>query len=426
MAKKPKPRPRVPADLRLIAHASELLTGEGIRAKDGRRVTEADLGRIRDGAMVYRVAKAKGREIPLEVVWTGETRKLPREFRRLKGEDLEKKRALVPGLIDCHTHLVFAGNRADEFAARCGGASYEEIAAQGGGILSTVRATRKASEGELLKLAEARLAEAWSYGVRTIECKSGYGLTHESELKLLRVAKKLQARHPEVTLVPTYLGAHAIPPEHDAESYVREICERTLPAVAKQGMALDCDVFIDQGYFTVEQGRRILERARALGLRPKVHADELGDTGSTGLAVDLQALSADHLLRISPENVERIARSETTAVLLPGTAFYLRAEHAPARKLLDAGARVALSTDFNPGTSMTLNLPLVLTIGALYLRMTRAELFAAVTYNAAAALGLEETKGCLIPGADADHWIVPFPTFEEAYYRFGWNPGVAR
>jgi imidazolonepropionase len=419
-------RPSGSADLRLIAHASELLTGEGIRAKDGRRVTEGDLGRVRDGALVYRVAKVKGREIPLEVVWTGATARLPREYRRLKGQDLGKRHALVPGLVDCHTHLVFAGDRADEFAARCGGASYEEIAAKGGGILSTVRATRKVSDAELLRLAEARLDEAYGFGVRTIEAKSGYGLAHESELKLLRVARKLQARRPEVTIVPTYPGAHASPPERDPESYVREICERTLPEVARKGLALDCDVFIDEGYFTVDQGRRALSRARELGLRVKVHADELADTGAAALAADLQALSADHLLKISDDGIRRLAESETTAVLLPGTAFYLRAEHAPARRLIEAGARVALSTDFNPGTCMTLNLPLIMTIAALYLRMSRAEIFAAVTYNAASALGLEETKGTLVPGADADHWVVPFPSFEEAYYRFGWSAPSGR
>lgn len=395
--------------MRAYVHASEVLTGTGIRAKDGRRVNEQDLGRIEDGAVVFDHKK---------ILWVGKTSAMPARFKKAKRTDLKRKQAVVPGFVDCHTHLVFAGNRADEFAARCGGATYEEIAARGGGIVKTVAATRAASENELLKSALERVEEARSFGIRTLEIKSGYGLDLETELKCLRVVKKLQSRVKGMTLVPTFLGAHAWPKEKTQEAYFKELLERMLPEVVRLKLATSCDVFVDAGYFTREQARELLTRARALGLAVKVHADELGDTDSARLAVELGALSADHLLKIRPEGIRALAASQTVAVLLPGTAFYLAAAHAPARALLDAGACVALSTDFNPGTSMTLNLPAILTIAALYLKMSRAELLAAVTYNAAKALGLHERKGTLEPGRDADVTVLPYERFEECYYRF--------
>lgn len=407
--------------LRAIIHASEILTGAGIRARDGRRPREEDLGRIPDGAVVYSV-RPGGR--PGKIEWVGPTAELPRRFARVRRQNLRGERAVIPGLVDCHTHLVFAGDRSDEFAARCGGATYAEIAARGGGIASTVRATRAASSVELERLASARLKEIASYGVRTVEAKSGYGLSAEHELKLLEVIPRLRKKFPALTIKSTFLGAHAFPPatERARPDYLRDLTETMLPAVAKKKLADACDVFIDEGYYTVEEGRRILERARKLGLKLKIHADELGNTSSAELAVDLGALSADHLLRVSDDGVRKLADSQTVAVLLPGTAFYLKAEHAPARKLIDAGAAVALATDFNPGTCMCLSLPAVMTIAALYLKMSRAELFAAVTYNGARALGLHDRKGTLERGMDADVAILPFPRFEELYYRFAWAP----
>ena len=408
--------------VRVITHASEILTGRAIREKDGRRVLEEDLGRIPDGALVYRV-KQKGQvEFPTQIEWVGPTAELPKRYHKLKARNLKGQQAVVPGLIDCHTHLVFAGDRSDEFAARCGGATYSEIAARGGGISATVRATREASTEELEKLAVARLHEMSRYGVRTVEAKSGYGLSYESELKLLSVIPRLRKKFPHLTIVSTFLGAHAFPKDMGRDAYIKEIIEHMLPEVSRKKLATACDVFIDQGYYTLDEGQRILEAARALGMQIKVHADELANTESSEMAARMGALSADHLLQISDRGVRAIAASQTVAVLLPGTAFYLKAAHAPARKLLDAGACVAISTDFNPGTSMCLSLPAVLTIAALYLGMTRAELFAAVTYNAAKALGLHERKGTLESGKDADFAVLPFARFEEMYYRFAWAP----
>lgn len=400
-----------------MLHASELLTGEGVYKKGGRRVREQDLGRIEDGALVVEKSARMSR-----VLWTGTTKDLPKKFLKARRTNLKGERAIVPGLIDCHTHLVFAGDRSEEFARRCGGTTYAEIAAGGGGISTTVRATRAASEAELLRLAEERVREAQAWGVRTLEIKSGYGLDHASELKILRVVSRLKRKFKDLSFSPTYLGAHAIPEGVERAAYLREMCSRTLPEVARLGLADSVDVFIDAGYYTREEARVLLEAANKLGLKTRVHADELGCTHSAELAAELGALSADHLLAISAEGIAKLARSETVAVLLPGTAFYLKAAQAPARQLLDAGANVAIATDFNPGTSMTLSLPAVMTIAALYLGMSRAELFASVTYCAAKALGLEKRKGALIPGMDGDYTILPFKRFEELYYRFAWAP----
>lgn len=409
--------------LRALVHASELLTGAGVRARDGRRVCEEDLGRIADGALVYSTRKVNGLEIPDRIQWVGETSKLPSKYARAPKKDLRGQRALIPGLVDCHTHLVFAGDRSDEFAARCEGATYQEIAARGGGIVATVEATRRASIAELERLAIARVQEMSSYGVRVIETKSGYGLSHEAEIKLLQVVERLRRRFPEIAFHSTYLGAHAWPHGVDRKKYFEEMLSRTLPEVARRGLAESCDVFVDEGYFSVDEGREILTRAKELGLSVRVHADELGDTGSAALAASLGALSADHLLKISTSGVRVLGSArDTVAVVLPGTAFYLKAPHAPARALIEAGACVALATDFNPGTSMCLSLPAVMTISALYLGLTRAELFAAVTYNGAKALGLHERLGTLEVGMEARFASLPFARFEEMYYRFAWSP----
>lgn len=409
---------------RAVIHASEVLTGHGVRKKDGRRIVEDDLGRIPDGAVVYRVKKVRGKEIPDRIEWVGPTDQLPRRFSRTRARDLKGQFAVIPGMIDCHTHLIFAGDRSEEFALRCGGVTYDEIAKKGGGILTTVRATRSASVAELERLAIARIEEMASYGVRTIEIKSGYGLSLESEIKILEVIPRLKKRFPQLTLTATFLGAHAYPVDQDRSDYLNEICKKMLPQVARRKLADSCDVFVDQGYFSIEEARRILKRARQLGLKTKVHADELVNTGATQFAAKIKALSADHLLQISDEGIQKIARSNTVAVLLPGTAFYLKAKHAPARRLIDAGAAVAISTDFNPGTSMCLSLPAVLTIAALYLGMTRSELFASVTYSSAKALGIENRKGTIECGMDADFVVLPFRRFEELYYRFAWSPSA--
>lgn len=402
---------------KVITHASEILTGAGIRAKDGRKITENDVGRIEDGAIAY----SMNGKIPGKIAWVGETSKLPKKYLKIKPLNLHGKKSITAGWVDCHTHLVFAGDRSEEFALRCGGMTYDEIAKRGGGIVKTVQSTRDASMRELETLAIERMKEAMGFGTRVIEIKSGYGLSHDSEIKLLEVAQRLIKRFPEVKFKVTYLGAHAFPKDQTREQYLSEILDRTLPEVARRKLADACDVFIDQGYYTPAEGEKILLKARELGLSIKVHGDELANTESASLAVRLNCLSVDHLLKVSEAGVRGLSRSQTVAVLLPGTAFYLKAPHAPARALIEGGACVALSTDFNPGTCMTLNFPAIMTIAALYLGMTRSEILAAITYNGAKALGLHKDYGTLEVGKAASFTVSRFARFEENYYRFAWR-----
>lgn len=449
-------------NIRVIKHLRKIYTCKGIAAKDGRHVQDEDLSVIEDGALVYEVmVPAKNTlvasnaslidlqsrlrrstaevTIPSKIIWVGATADLPEKYNpvgksakkdgsdsksadRIEYFDAELKLIAFPGLVDCHTHLVFAGDRASEFAARCGGATYEEIAAKGGGILTTVNATRAASEDELLKLATDRVYESRTYGVRTLEIKSGYGLNAESEIKCLKVANQLKSIFPDMDFSITCLAAHAFPKDIARDEYMRVIREDILPLVAREKLADTVDVFMDKGYYTADETRVIVLSAKTLGLDVRLHADELQDTDATSIAVDSSALSADHLLKISPKNISKLAKSTTVAVLLPSTAFYLKEKHAPARTLLDAGARVALSSDFNPGTSMTLNLCFVMTLGALYLGMTKSEIMASVTYNAACALGRQADLGSLEVGKKAQFVLSPYENFESSYYRLSYTP----
>lgn len=399
-----------------ILHASQLWSGNAVRQNHGKRLRGRDPGIIEDGAMVIETASEARKRRP-RVLWVGPSSSLPKKFLRTRRKSLAGKHAILPGFVDCHTHLVFAGDRSEEFARRCAGESYAEIAQRGGGIQATVRATREATTAQLKKLAVSRLKEAYARGVRAIEIKSGYGLEQETEIRILRVIHDLRQEFPQMQIHATYLGAHASPPERSKQSYIKEMIEEVMPRLAKERLADSVDVFIDDGFYDLAEGAQILEAARALGLRVRVHADELGRTTASELGVRLGALSVDHLLHISDLGISALAQSETVGVLLPSTAFFLNAHQAPARKLLDAGACIALATDFNPGTSMTQSLPFVMTLAALQLGMSREEIFGAVTYNAAKALGLESKLGTLEPGMLAEYQISPFPSFEEIYYR---------
>ena len=331
---------------------------------------------------------------------------------------------LTPGLVDSHTHAVFGKPRFEEHELRAEGLDYMEIAKRGGGIHFSVRDFRERSEEELYNLAVPRVKEIASYGTTTLEIKSGYGLSVEEELKALRVIGRLAERQP-MRIVATWLGAHEIPHEYRTSDerraeFIDLLVDTLLPKVVEQGIARFADVFCEPGVFTLAESRRILEASRKAGLAVKVHADELKPYGGAELAVSLNAVSADHLAAISDKGIDALAKSDTVATLLPGTMLFLgKAGQAPARALIDAGAAVALATDFNPGTSPTVNFPLMLTLGVSQLRMSLAEALIAATINGAAALALANETGQIAPGFSADLALFAIGDVRELPYWYG-------
>lgn len=356
-----------------------------------------DLGRVERGALAAR----QGR-----VVWVGPEAELEAGVRVLPGaRRLDAGGgAVLPGLVDAHTHLCFAGTRDDEIARRLAGATYAQIAAEGGGIVRTVSATRAASEEELEAGLLQRLDEALCCGSTTLEVKSGYGLETAAELRSLRAIRAAAARHP-ATLVPTFLGAHEVPVEHraDRSRYLELLLTEMLPEVARQGLAAFCDVFCEQGVFTVDESRRLLDRARDVGLSLRLHADELCWTGGAELAAELRARSADHLIFVSGAGMQGLADSGCAATLLPAAAFYLRLpRYAPARALIDAGAPLALASDANPGGGLSPSLPFAMTVACFAMGLSLEEAVSAATIGGAWSLGLEREVGSLEPGKRAD------------------------
>ena len=355
------------------------------------------------------------------IAWIGPAAKMPRVASDATTIDASNK-TVLPGLIDSHTHLLFAGSREDEFEERLQGLSYQEITARGGGINATVRRVREAAADHLKELARCRLRRLLSFGVTTVEVKSGYGLTLADEIKCLEVIAELNAEGP-LELVPTFLGAHAVPPEFrdDREDYLRLLIDEMLPEVARRRLAEFCDVFCEKDVFSVAESERILTKAHDLGLQLKLHADELSSLGGAELAGRLQAASADHLLCVTDAGIDALAASGTVATLLPGTAFFLGVPYAPARRLIERGLAVALASDCNPGTCPTENLPLIGTMACTQMKMLPAEVIAALTLNAAAALGRADRLGSLEVGKQADLVICNVPNYRHLFYHFGVN-----
>ena len=358
--------------------------------------------------------------------WVGEESDVPDEFRASCDEIDGRGGTAIPGFVDSHTHLPFAGARESEFNRRIDGETYAEIAASGGGIASTVRATREASEAELSALVVGRAHTMARYGTTTAEAKSGYGLNLADELKQLRAIRAASTDSP-VRLVPTCLAAHEFPPEcprdeSSREAWVGRIVEEIMPAVAAEQLARFCDVFVEQGVFTREQGRRVLEAGSRLGMTPRIHADELSDTDGAALAAELGCASADHLMHVSERGVRALAASSTVANLLPGTSFFLMSDrYAPARELIEHGAIVSLSTDCNPGSSMTESMQIVVQLAVLRMKLTVEEALTAATLNGAFSLGLARETGSIEAGKRADFSILDAPSYFHLVYHYGVN-----
>lgn len=398
----------------LITGASQILTLRGEVPRRGSALCK--LGIQKDGAILVRQGRivAAGARSQVE--------------KRVESKQTEKVdvggRVVLPGFVDSHTHLIHAASRAEEYELKIQGASYEEIARKGGGILDSVRKLRSATTEALKARARAALEEFASYGTTTVEAKSGYGLEVASELKILRLQRELNKEQP-LDIVSTFLGAHVVPSEFrgkpdGADKYMTILLQQMLPEVAHQGLAEYCDVFCDRGAFTREQSRRILGQAKLNGLAPRLHAEQLSHTGATQLAVELGSASCDHLEKINAADVGALAKSRTVATLLPGCDFHLGCKsYAPARRLIDAGAIVALATDFNPGTSPTVSMPMVLALACTQLHMTPAEAIAAATANAAYALGREKKVGSLEEGKQADLAVFEVEDYREIPYYFG-------
>ncbi|SDD87273.1 imidazolonepropionase [Sporomusa acidovorans] len=395
----------------LIKHAAELITCAGAAPKKGAAM--ADIGIISDGALVAEAGK---------IVWVGPTDDLPPDSEEQCEVIDATGQCVMPGFVDSHTHMVFGGYRPEEFFWRLAGTPYLEILERGGGILNTVQATRSASLAELKDLAARRLENMLAMGVTTVEGKSGYGLDLDTELRQLAVMDELNREQP-VEIVPTFLGAHAVPPDYKGrtDDYVDYMIKEVLPAVVRQGVAEFCDVFCEQGVFSLAQSRRLLAAAKNMGLQAKLHADEIVSLGGAELAAELNACSADHLLQASDAGIAALSQVRTVATVLPMTAFCLRESYARARVMIDQGAAVALATDYNPGSCFSHSMPLVAALAAIQLNMKPAEIVTALTINGAAAVNRADRIGSLEIGKQADVVILGYPSHLYLVYHAGMN-----
>jgi imidazolonepropionase len=404
------------ADSLLITGASQLLTLRGVGPRRGDSLS--NLGIIKDGALLVRDGAIE------DIGTRAEMEALP-EARSAQKLDVGG-RVVLPGFVDSHTHLIHAASRAEEYELKIEGASYEEIARKGGGILNSVKKLRVATSAALKKRAHSALKLFAAYGTTTLEAKSGYGLDVASELKILGLHKELNVEQP-LEIVSTFLGAHVVPAEFrgkpgGTERYIKLLTESLMPRIGEIRLAEFCDVFCDRGAFTREESKRILQAGRQWGMLPRLHAEQLTRTGAAQLGVQLKAASCDHLEKVNRADIAALAKSNTVATLLPGCDFHLGLEeYAPARALIEAGAIVSLATDYNPGTSPTLSMPMILSLACTQLRMTPAEAIAAATINAAFGLGREKRIGSLEVSKQADLAVFEVADYREIPYYFGVN-----
>lgn len=398
----------------LLTNIAELVTMAPAAYKQGRGTSENDLGVIKNAAVLVRDGR---------VLWTGPEKKLSKKIlSELKIKSAKRvsceQQALLPAFVESHTHLVFAGDRTDEFELRNQGVGYKEIAARGGGIAKTMRATRDCPAKVLQQMAQQRLDRLIAQGVAAVEIKSGYGPDGESEMKILKVAASLKGAR----VVRTFLGPHTVPKEfHSADVYLAYLENEVLPQVAKKKLAERVDIYIEPGFFTAQQGRRWFAKAQKYGLKIVAHVEQLSHSGGLQEALLANCQSVDHVVHLNETDITTLAKSQSTAVLLPTSDFYLRVAYPPARQLIDKGVRVALATDFNPGTSPTLDLSLVGVLARLEMKMTLPEVLAAYTLGGAYALGLADEFGSIEVGKQAKFAKV-IGSWRELFYQVGHHP----
>lgn len=395
----------------IIKNASELVTCRGEGPKHGKDMSE--IGMIKNGCVVV--------EGDL-IVDVGTTEDILNKYTQEEYKVIDaSSKAVLPGFIDSHTHLVFGGYRADEFSWRLRGDTYMSIMERGGGITSTVRATRNTSLDEFIELGMKRLDKIMAMGVTTVEGKSGYGLDRDTEMRQLEAVKKLNEMHP-VDIVSTFLGPHSVLPEYKGkEDEFIDFMIEVMQNVAENNLAEFADIFCEKNVFNIEQSKKFLSEAKKSGLNLKIHADEIFQLGGTELAVELGCTSADHLLQASDEGIEMLSQSNTVATLLPATAFCLNEDYARARDMIDSGCAVALATDFNPGSCFTNSIPLIIALAAIHMKMSVEEIITALTINAAAAVGRSHVTGSIEVGKKADIIILEYPSIHFLPYHAGVN-----
>lgn len=394
----------------IIKNASELVTCRGKAPKHGRDMSE--IGLINNGCLV----------IEDDIIVDVGSSEILNKYDEKEYQIIDAtNKAVLPGFIDSHTHLIFGGYRADEFSWRLKGDSYMSIMERGGGITSTVRATRNTSLEEFIDLGLNRLNKMMDMGVTTLEGKSGYGLNYDTEIRQLQAMKQLNQMHP-LDIVPTFLGPHSVLPEYKGkEDDFIDLMIDVLPKIQEENLAEFADIFCEKNVFTIDQSRRFLTAAKNHGLKLKIHADEMYQLGGTELAVELGCISADHLLQASNEGIKQLSESDTVATLLPGTAFSLKEEYARARYMIDSGCAIALATDFNPGSCFTNSIPLIIALAALHMNMSIEEIITALTINAAAALDRAHTVGSIGIGKKADIIILEYPSIQFLPYHLAVN-----